>query len=147
MTKKMTPPTISSEYRTNIVRTMAVEFVSKHVCPAPGVSSLALDARRYVRLARRIGREARMTAAAKRKPRESSVSLRRNLRADCRYSVVQLVRGRASQMRTPTPTHAAPTCKCFLVINALPKHEARKQQPNGNHKHDPEPRRSRAPPA
>jgi hypothetical protein len=29
------PPTISSEYMTNIVRTMPVEFASKHVCPAP----------------------------------------------------------------------------------------------------------------
>ena len=28
------PPTISSEYRTNIVRTMPVEFASKHDCPA-----------------------------------------------------------------------------------------------------------------
>jgi hypothetical protein len=27
-------PTISSEYRTNIVRTMPVEFASKHDCPA-----------------------------------------------------------------------------------------------------------------
>jgi hypothetical protein len=35
VTKKTTPPTISSEYRTNIVRT-PVEFVPKHVCPAPG---------------------------------------------------------------------------------------------------------------
>jgi hypothetical protein len=34
VTKKTTPPTISSEYRTNIVRTMPVEFGSKPVCPA-----------------------------------------------------------------------------------------------------------------
>jgi hypothetical protein len=34
--KKTMPPTISTEYRTNIVRTMSVEFVSKHVCPARG---------------------------------------------------------------------------------------------------------------
>jgi hypothetical protein len=27
------PPTISSVYRTNIARTMPVEFVSEHVCP------------------------------------------------------------------------------------------------------------------
>jgi hypothetical protein len=35
-TKKTMPPTISSVYRTNIVRTVLVEFVSKHVCPACG---------------------------------------------------------------------------------------------------------------
>ena len=28
---------------------------------------------------------------------------------------VQLVRGRASQTRTATPTHATPTCKRFFV--------------------------------
>ena len=33
-TKKTMPPTISSVYRTNIVRTMPVEFGSKHDCPA-----------------------------------------------------------------------------------------------------------------
>jgi hypothetical protein len=35
MTKTTMPPTISSVYRTNIVRTMPVKFVSKRVCPAP----------------------------------------------------------------------------------------------------------------
>jgi hypothetical protein len=40
------PPTISSVYRTNIARTMAVEFVLEHVCPAPCESlSGALDVR------------------------------------------------------------------------------------------------------
>jgi hypothetical protein len=34
-TKKKMPPTISSVYRTNIVRTVLVEFVSKYDCPAP----------------------------------------------------------------------------------------------------------------
>jgi hypothetical protein len=34
------PTTISSVYRTNIVRTMSVEFVPKHLCPAPRVSLL-----------------------------------------------------------------------------------------------------------
>ncbi len=35
------PPTISSEYRTNIVRTMPVEFASKHNCPAEACLTLA----------------------------------------------------------------------------------------------------------
>jgi hypothetical protein len=34
VTKNTMPPTIRSVYRTNIVRTMPVEFVSKHVSPA-----------------------------------------------------------------------------------------------------------------
>jgi hypothetical protein len=34
MTNKMMPPAISSVYRANIVRTMPVEFGSKHDCPA-----------------------------------------------------------------------------------------------------------------
>jgi hypothetical protein len=37
MTKTTMPPTISSVYRRNIARTMQVEFVPKHLCPA-GVS-------------------------------------------------------------------------------------------------------------
>ena len=36
VTKKTMPPTISTEYRRNIVRTMRVEFLSKRVCPAQG---------------------------------------------------------------------------------------------------------------
>jgi hypothetical protein len=34
VTKKTMPPAMSTEYKTNIVRTMRVEFVSKHVDPA-----------------------------------------------------------------------------------------------------------------
>jgi hypothetical protein len=33
--KKAMPPTIRRVYRTNIVRTMPVEFASRLVCPAP----------------------------------------------------------------------------------------------------------------
>jgi hypothetical protein len=34
MTNRTMPPAISSVYRANIVRTVLLEFVSKHVCPA-----------------------------------------------------------------------------------------------------------------
>lgn len=54
MTKTTMPPTISSVYRTNIVRTMPGEFVSRHVFPAPCESLAgAPDVRVvYVRLSR-----------------------------------------------------------------------------------------------
>jgi len=53
VTKKTMPPTISTEYRKNIVRTMRVEFLSKDACPARAT----LGAHDDGHAARRHGRE------------------------------------------------------------------------------------------